>query len=369
MTPPDAFRPGAVLVTGGAGFIGANLVRHLLRERPALRVIVLDLLTYAGTAESLADVEAEHGADGDGRYAFVHGDILDGALVERLLSGAGRGVAAGRLLPRPDAILHLAAESHVDRSIIAAAPFVATNVQGTVTLLEAARAELARAPRPFRFVHIGTDEVYGPLDLDQPPVDEAAPLRPSSPYAASKAAADCFVRAYVQTHGLPAVLTRCSNNYGPYQFPEKLIPLMIVRAIRGEPLPVFGDGLHVRDWIHADDHAAALLTVLERGRAGALYNIGAGTELENLAVVRRLLALLARPESLIRFVPDRPGHDRRYALDASLIRSELGWRPRHRFEDGLADTVAWYLDHHEWWERVLNEAYRTTNALYLAPPA
>jgi dTDP-glucose 4,6-dehydratase len=363
----ESFRPGAVLVTGGAGFVGANLVRHLLRERPDLCVIVLDLLTYAGNIESLAGVESEHGPAGDGRFWFVHGDVLDGALLERLLSGAAREGVTGRVLPRPDAVVHLAAESHVDRSIIAAAPFVATNVQGTVTLLEATRMELIRAPRPFRFVNVGTDEVYGPLDLEQPPVGETAPLRPSSPYAASKAAADCFVRAYVHTHGVPAVLTRCTNNYGPYQFPEKLIPLMIVRALRGEELPVFGDGRQVRDWIHADDHAAALLAVLERGRPGALYNVGAGTELANLDLVRRLLALLGRPESLIRLVPDRPGHDRRYALDASLAGSELGWWPRHDFGQGLADTVAWYLDNRDWWERVLTEAYRTTNALYLAP--
>ena len=361
---PETFQPGAVLVTGGAGFVGANVVRHLLRERPGLHVTVLDLLTYAGNIESLAAVAAEHGPSGDGRYAFVHGDILDTPLVGRLLAGRATDPATGAVLPRPDAILHLAAETHVDRSIIAAAPFVTANVDGTVALLEATRAELTLAPRPFRFVNVGTDEVHGPLAPGEAPLHETAPLRPSSPYAASKAAADCFVRAFVHTHDLPAVLTRCTNNYGPWQFPEKLIPLMIVRALRDEPLPVFGDGGHVRDWIHAEDHAAALLAVLERGRPGETYNVGAGCEIANLELVRRLLGLLGKPESLIRFVADRPGHDRRYALDASRIRTELGWRPRHPIDEGLAATVAWYRSNEAWWSRVLTEAYRATNTLY-----
>jgi dTDP-glucose 4,6-dehydratase len=364
----DRFVPATVLVTGGAGFIGSNLVRVLLRERPALRVVVLDLLTYAANLESLADVEAAHGAGGDGRYRFVRGDVRDGALVADLLAGAARD-ARGGAVPRPDAVLHLAAESHVDRSILDAAPFVSTNVHGTVTLLEAVRAELARAPRPFRFVNVGTDEVYGALDAAQPPVDEEAPLRPNSPYAASKAAADCFVRAYAHTHRVPAILTRCTNNYGPCQFPEKLIPLMIVRALRDEPLPVFGDGLHVRDWIHVEDHAAALLAVLEQGRPGATYNIGAGAERPNLALVRAVLGALGRPESLVRFVPDRPGHDRRYALDATKLRRETGWAPRRAFDEGLRATVDWYVAHRGWWERVLSEAYRATNELYLGASA
>lgn len=363
------FTPGAVVVTGGAGFIGSNLVRYLLRERRRLRVIVLDSLAYGGNLESLADVAAEHGPAGDGRYWFIHGNILDSQLVAKILSGAALDAGTGRPVPHADAVLHLAAESHVDRSIIAAAPFVSTNVQGTVALLEAARAELARSPRPFRFVNVGTDEVYGALDLEQPPLKEDAPLRPNSPYAASKAAADCFARAYVHTHGVPIILTRCTNNYGPFQFPEKLIPLMIVRALRNEPLPVFGDGHHVRDWIHVEDHAAALLAVLERGSPGSVYNIGAAAELQNLEVVRRVLALLDRPESLIRFVEDRPGHDRRYALDASRIGSELGWHPRHVFGDGLEQTVGWYMANRGWWERVLSEAYRATNELYLTGPA
>ena len=365
----DRFVPRCVLMTGGAGFIGSNLVRHLLRERPSLQVIVLDALTYAGNLESLADVHAAHGAAGDGRYHFIRGDILDAPLVARLLSGRGGGHSPEAVLPRPDAVLHLAAESHVDRSIMSAAPFVTTNVQGTVTLLEEVRRELALAPRPFRFVNVGTDEVYGALSAGEAPIDERAPLRPNSPYAASKAAADCFVRAYAHTYGLPVILTRCTNNYGPHQFPEKLIPLMIVRALHDQPLPVFGDGRHVRDWIHVEDHVAALLAILERGRLGETYNVGAGGEMQNLELVHQVLALLGKPEALIRFVDDRPGHDRRYALDASRLRSELGWTPQYAFDSGLRQTVDWYVRNRGWWERVMNEAYRATNALYLQPQA
>ncbi len=356
------FSPSTVLVTGGAGFIGSHVVRHLLAERPDVRVVVLDLLTYAGDLARLADVEAAHGPAGDRRYAFVHGDIRDAELVGRLLGG-GFGGAGGVL--RPDAVVHLAAESHVDRSIMDPAPFVATNVEGTVTLLETVRRELSGAPRPFRFVHASTDEVYGSLPPDEPPFDESAALRPSSPYAASKAAADCFVLASAQAWGLPAIVARCTNNYGPGQFPEKLVPLMTVRALRDEPLPVFGDGEQRRDWIHVEDHAAALLALLERGRPGATYNVAGDADVPNIEIVRRVLALLGRPESLITFVRDRPGHDRRYALDTGRIRREVGWAPRHGLEPGLRETVAWYVEHRGWWERVLNEAYRTTNALYL----
>ena len=349
---PSHFEASRILVTGGAGFIGSNLVRLLLRERPRVDVVVLDLLTYAGNLDSLADVGAAHGAGGDGRYTFVHGDIADRDLV-------------GSLLPGTDAVLHLAAESHVDRSILSSPPFVATNVHGTVALLDAVRADLERVPRDYRFINVGTDEVYGALEPGAVPLDESAPLRPNSPYAASKAAADGFVRAYVHTHGVPAILTRCTNNYGPFQFPEKLIPLMIVRALRDEPLPVFGDGRQIRDWIHVEDHARALLAVLEAGDVGATYNIGAAAEIENIEVVRQALALLGKPESLIELVPDRAGHDRRYALDASLIRTSLGWRPERSFSEGLAATVEWYAANQVWWERVLTEAYRATNALYL----
>jgi dTDP-glucose 4,6-dehydratase len=354
MSERAAFRPACVLVTGGAGFIGSNLIRWILREVPDVRVVNLDLLTYAGNLESLADVAR------DDRYRFVRGDIGDAELVARLLAGDGGPPAP------PDAVLHLAAESHVDRSILGPAVFVETNVRSTLTLLEAARAELERRPRPFRFVQVSTDEVYGSLGPADPPFTEATPLAPRSPYAASKAGADHLVHAYVETFGLPAIVTRCSNNYGPHQFPEKLIPLMITRALRDESLPVYGDGLQVRDWIHVEDHVRALWTVLTRGAPGRVYNIGGAAEAPNLQIVRAILRLLGKPESLIRHVTDRAGHDRRYAMNAGRLRTELGWTPQHTLEDGLAATVAWYLEHRIWWERVLTEAYRAAAALYLA---
>lgn len=362
MTTPR-FPAETVLVTGGAGFVGSHIVRHLLRERPRLSVIVLDALTYAGDLARLADVTAAHGSSADARLRFVHGDVRDAELVGRLLGGTAE--IDGMRLPRPDALLHLAAETHVDRSIIAAAPFVAANVEGTVTLLEALRRELVTAPRPFRFVHAGTDEVYGALGPHDAPWDESAPLRPSSPYAASKAAADLFVHAYAHTHGVPAVIMRSSNSYGPWQYPEKLIPLMVVRALRSEPLPLFGDGTQVRDWIHVRDAAAAFVAVLEHGRVGETYNVGAADERVNLEVVRRILHLVGRPESLLTFASDRAGHDRRYGLDAGRARRELGWEPHVDFERGLEETVAWYAGHSEWWERLLPEAYRPTRELYL----
>jgi len=353
-----AFAPGCLLVTGGAGFIGSNFVRWVLASQADVTVVNLDLLTYAGNVESLADVEERHGRNGDGRYHFVRGDILDLGLVQGLL--------AGRTTPRPDAIAHLAAESHVDRSIMGPSVFVETNVKGTLTLLEACRGELTARPRPFRFLHVSTDEVYGSLGPHDAPFCETTPIACNSPYSASKAASDMLVRAYVETFGLPALITRCSNNYGPYQFPEKLIPLMITRALRDEPLPVYGDGMNVRDWLYVDDHAEALWRVLVAGAVGAVYNIGGESEIPNLELVRRLLALLGKPDSLIRFVADRPGHDRRYAMDIGRIRSSLGWAPRRDFAAGLAATVEWYLSHRTWWERVLSEAYRTAAAMYLA---
>jgi dTDP-glucose 4,6-dehydratase len=320
-------------------------------------VINLDLLTYAGNLESLADVEERHGKNGDGRYTFVRGDIRDLGLAQALLQG--------RTTPPPDAIVHFAAESHVDRSIMGPEPFVDTNVKGTMTLLEACRAELAARARPFRFLHVSTDEVYGSLGPTDPPFTETTGLAANSPYAASKAASDLLVRAYVETFGVPAVITRCSNNYGPYQFPEKLIPLMITRALRDEPLPVYGDGLNVRDWLYVEDHAEALWRVLTGGAVGTVYNIGGESEIANIEVVRNLLALLGKPESLIRFVTDRPGHDRRYAMNIGRLRATLGWTPRRNFATGLAATVEWYLSHRTWWERVLSEAYRTAAAMYL----
>jgi len=353
-----AFTPHCLLVTGGAGFIGSNFVRWVLEHEPDVTVVNLDLLTYAGNLESLEDVDQRYGHRGDGRYCFVRGDIRDFDLMQGLLQG--------QTTPRPDAVAHLAAESHVDRSIMGPSVFVETNVKGTLTLLEACRAELGARPRPFRFLHVSTDEVYGSLGPDDPPFCETTPIACNSPYSASKAASDLLVRAYGETFELPALITRCSNNYGPYQFPEKLIPLMITRALRDEPLPVYGDGMNVRDWVYVEDHAEALWRVLVDGDVGAVYNIGGESEIPNLELVRRLLALLSKPDSLIRFVTDHPGHDRRYAMDISRIRSTLGWSPRRDFATGLSATVAWYLSHRTWWERVLSEAYRTAAAMYLA---
>ena len=354
--------PATILVTGGAGFIGSNFVRATLDRDPTVRIVNLDLLTYAGNLESLADVERAHGAGGDHRYRFVHGDIRDGAAVGDLLAGGADPGGADWL---PDAVVHFAAESHVDRSIVGAAAFVDTNVAGTLTLLDACRAELARAPRPFRFLHVSTDEVYGSLGPSDPAFTERTPIAPNSPYSASKAGSDLLVRAYVETHKFPAVITRCSNNYGPFQFPEKLIPLMITRALRDEPLPVYGDGLNVRDWIHVLDHVDALWEVLTGGVPGEVYNIGGEAETTNITIVRELLRLLGKPDSLIAYVTDRPGHDRRYAMDNTKIRSDLGWTPQRTLETGLAETVAWYLGNRPWWERILSEAYRAAHALYL----
>jgi len=362
------FHPCCVLVTGGAGFIGSNFIRWLLAEHTDVQVVNLDLLTYAGNLESLADVAAGHDGRGDGRYYFVHGDIRDLDCVRAMLRGERGETVAGdsrpRTVPRPDAVVHFAAESHVDRSIMGPAAFVATNVQGTLTLLEASRAE-RDANTAFRFLHVSTDEVYGSIGPEDPPFTECTPLAPNSPYSASKAGSDLLVRAYVETFGFPALITRCSNNYGPYQFPEKLIPLMITRALADQPLPVYGDGKNVRDWLYVTDHAAAIWAVLTRGRLGEVYNIGGNAERPNLAVVKTLLRTLGKPESLIQFVKDRLGHDRRYAVDTTRMRSELGWAPAHAFEDGLESTVLWYLGHRGWWQRVLSEAYRASNALYL----
>ena len=326
----------AVLVTGGAGFIGSNLVRLLLRERPEWTVVNLDKLTYAGNAESLADLRDEP------RHVFVRGDIANAELVEHLL--ASHGV---------DAILNLAAESHVDRSILGPGIFVETNVSGTQVLLEAARQAGVK-----RFVQVSTDEVYGSLGATGK-FTESSPLSPSSPYSASKAAADLLAVAYGRTFGMDVVVTRCSNNYGPYQFPEKLIPLMIANALEGKKLPVYGDGLQIRDWIHVEDHCAALLAALERGRAGEVYNLGSDNEWPNLRIVGRLLEILAKGSELIEHVKDRPGHDRRYAIDASKARATLGWSPRVSFPDGLETTVRWYVEHRQWWERIRTGAYRT----------
>jgi len=341
-----------LLVTGGAGFIGANFVLETLAQR-GQRVVNLDKLTYAGNLDTLATLRD------DTDHVFVQGDIGDRALIERLL-----------VEHQPTAILNFAAESHVDRSIDGPAEFVQTNVVGTLTLLEASLAYWRALPLErqdaFRFLHVSTDEVYGSLG----PIgrfSEASPYQPNSPYSASKAASDHLVRAFHHTYGLPTLTTNCSNNYGPYQFPEKLIPLMIQKALAGEPLPVYGDGRNVRDWLYVKDHCAAIRRVLEIGRVGEVYNVGGDAERENIHVVRTICALLdeRRPladgrkrESLISHVADRPGHDRRYAIDASKIKRDLGWRQSESLESGLARTVDWYLDHQDWVGRVLDGSYR-----------
>ena len=324
----------ALLVTGGAGFIGSNFVRRRRASRPNEKLVVLDVLTYAGNLESLADVPG---------FELVTGDICDGPLVEATL----RDHAV-------DTIVHFAAESHVDRSILGPAAFVQTNVVGTATLLEKARAAGVK-----RFVHVSTDEVYGDLGPNDPPFTESTALAPRSPYSASKAGSDHLVHAYFATYGFPTLTTRCSNNYGPYQFPEKLIPLMILNALSDTPLPVYGDGMNVRDWIHVEDHCAAVETVLEKGSEGNVYNIGGRSERTNIDIVRAILGSLAKPESLIRYVTDRPGHDRRYAIDAGKIERELGWVATRPLEQGLEATISWYRSNEPWWRAVKSGEYRS----------
>ena len=341
-----------ILVTGGAGFIGSNFVLDWLRAPESEPVVNLDKLTYAGNLANLAQVA------GDERHRFVRGDIADAQLLERLFGEH-----------RPRAVVHFAAESHVDRSIHGPAAFVQTNMVGTFELLEASRAWWQRlevgAREAFRFLHVSTDEVYGSLAESDPAFSETTPYAPNSPYSASKAGSDHLVRAYHHTYGFPAVTTNCSNNYGPFQFPEKLIPLTIANALEGKALPVYGDGRQVRDWLYVGDHCDAIRVALERGRPGETYNIGGNSERRNLEVVHALCDALqqARPRdggyrSLIQFVQDRPGHDRRYAIDARKIRAELGWAPRETFETGLAKTVRWYLDHADWVAQVKSGAYR-----------
>ena len=322
-----------LLVTGGAGFIGSNFVLSTLKQTGE-PIVNLDKLTYAGSLRNLESLR------GDAKHVFVQGDICDRPLVRKLLDQY-----------RPRAIVHFAAESHVDRSIAGPAPFIETNVTGTFSLLEEAKA-YCEAQTAFRFVHVSTDEVYGSLGPGDPAFKETTPYAPNSPYAASKAAADHLVRAYHHTYGLPTLTTNCSNNYGPRQFPEKLIPLTIRNALAGKPLPVYGDGKNVRDWLYVDDHCEAVRVVLERGRVGEAYNIGGDCEKTNIEVVNAICALLdeasprrgGRHAELISFVKDRPGHDRRYAMDATKIAGELGWKPRDTFDSGLAKTVRWYID-------------------------
>jgi dTDP-glucose 4,6-dehydratase len=324
-----------LLVTGGAGFIGSCYARLVRRKRPGDLLVNVDALTYAGNLENLRQLE------GDPRHVFVRADIRDGAQMQDLLRRH-----------EIEAVVNFAAESHVDRSIQSAEPFLDTNVLGTLRLLEAARAAGVK-----RFVQVSTDEVYGSLGPTGA-FHETTPVSPRSPYSASKAAADHFVMAFHHTYGMDTVITRCSNNYGPYQFPEKLIPLMILNALDGKPLPVYGDGLHVRDWIHVEDHCDAIDAVLAGGVTGEVYNIGAENERPNLDVVRAILSLCGRGDDLIRYVVDRPGHDRRYAMDSAKLRQALGWNPRHTFDQGLVETVAWYRDNGPWSERVRSGAYR-----------
>ena len=326
----------SILVTGGAGFIGSNFVHMLLEQRPDWRIVNLDALTYAGNLENLTEVESNP------NYAFEQGDIGNPEDVAR---------AFGRC-QEPISVVHFAAESHVDRSILSGLPFVRTNVLGTQVLLDEARDRKVE-----RFVHVSTDEVYGSLGKEGSFTEET-PLAPNSPYSASKASSDLLVRAAFHTHGFPGIITRCSNNYGPYQFPEKLIPLMIANASENKELPVYGDGQNVRDWLYVLDHCEALLAVLELGRPGEVYNIGGNNEFPNLAIVRLILEQLEKSESLIRFVKDRPGHDRRYAIDAAKIARELGWRPRFTFEQALPRTIRWYQTHSLWLQRVRSGAYR-----------
>jgi dTDP-glucose 4,6-dehydratase len=336
-SPTAPFNPRRVLVTGGAGFIGSTFVSFVLRERPGVEVVNLDKLTYAGNLNSLGD------ALDDPRHTFVRGDIVDRETVLGAIDGC-------------DSVVNFAAESHVDRSIMDSGPFIETNVRGTQVLLDA-----AREAGVGRFVQIGTDEVYGSLPLDRSDLrfTEDSPLEPNSPYAASKAAADLLVRAYHHTFGLPAIITRCSNNFGPYQFPEKVIPLFVLNLLRGKRVPLYGDGLNVRDWIHVEDHAEALLAVLERGRPGEVYNIGADNERSNLELTRTLLELTGRDDSFIEYVTDRPGHDRRYAIDSSKAQREIGWKPtRSVWPEALTATVEWYRDNEQWWSAILSGEYR-----------
>lgn len=342
-----------LLVTGGAGFIGSNFVYLILKQFQDIQIIVLDKLTYAGNLDSL------HDAEGDTRYTFVHGDICDAGLVATLLKKH-----------QPSAVVHFAAESHVDRSIDGPAEFIQTNINGTFTLLEAARQYLAdradEAKSEFRFLHVSTDEVYGSLGPTGYFTEET-PYAPNSPYSASKASSDHLVRAYFHTYGLPVLMTNCSNNYGPYQFPEKLIPLMLLNALEGKPLPVYGTGQNVRDWLYVEDHCTAILEVLEKGKPGEKYNIGGHNEKTNLDIVHTLCDILdsRKPRAdgrsyreQIVFVKDRPGHDMRYAIDASKIQRELGWGPAETFETGIVKTIAWYLDNQEWCRRITDGSYQ-----------
>ena len=342
----------SIVITGGAGFIGSNFVHHWCENYPEDRVIVLDALTYAGNLHNLATLKDRK------NFRFLQGDICDRALVDQLFAGENI-----------DTVAHFAAESHVDRSILGPGAFVQTNVVGTFTLLESFRQHWLSNHQPdnYRFLHVSTDEVYGSLGVDDPAFTETTPYAPNSPYSASKAGSDHLARAYFHTYGMPTIITNCSNNYGSYHFPEKLIPLMCINILLGKPLPVYGDGQNVRDWLYVRDHCQALDTVIHKGKAGETYNIGGNNEVKNIDLVRMLCDLMdelapdlpVKPaQNLITFVRDRPGHDRRYAIDASKIRTELGWQPQETVEGGLRKTIQWYLDHRDWWQPLLSKEYQ-----------
>jgi dTDP-glucose 4,6-dehydratase len=324
-----------LLITGGAGFIGSNFIKHILDKYPEYRIINLDKLTYAGNLENLTGIEK------DPRYAFEKGDICDKTRVQMCV-----------VRYEIDVVVHFAAESHVDRSILGAAEFVQTNIVGTNILLE-----VAKEMKLKRFVQVSTDEVYGSLGAAGL-FTEDTPLHPNSPYSASKASADMLALAYQHTFGMPVIVTRCSNNYGPYQFPEKLIPLMIANALNDKPLPVYGDGMNVRDWLHVKDHCSAIDEVLHRGKIGEVYNIGGNNEKPNIEIVKLILQNLGKTESLITYVKDRPGHDRRYAIDSGKIQKELGWSPSYTFEKGIAETIKWYVENQDWWKRIISGEYQ-----------
>lgn len=323
-----------LLVTGGAGFIGSNFVLYMLKQHPEYQIINVDALTYAGNLENLKSIE------NNPNHTFVKADITDAKAMDELV---GQGV---------DIVVNFAAESHVDRSILEPDVFVKTNVLGTQVLLDAARSHNIK-----KFVQVSTDEVYGTLG-DTGLFSETTPLAPNSPYSASKAGGDLLVRAYNETFGLPVNITRCSNNYGPYQFPEKLIPLMISKALADESLPIYGDGMNIRDWLYVEDHCSAIDLVIHQGRNGEVYNIGGNNERTNLQIVKTILQELGKPETLITYVKDRPGHDRRYGIDPTKTMTELGWKPKHSFETGIKETIRWYLDNQDWWTRILSGAYQ-----------
>lgn len=351
-----------ILITGGAGFIGSNLVCYMVKKYSDYNIVNLDKLTYAGNLENLKEVE------GSSNYRFVKGDICDKGFLEKLFNDH-----------KIDAVMHLAAESHVDRSILGPEEFIDTNIKGTFNLLEVAKSHWSGGSSDAnvfdgkKFLHVSTDEVYGSISKEEGLFTETSPYKPNSPYSASKASSDHIVRAYFETYGLPTVITNCSNNYGPYQFPEKLIPLIILNALEGKSLPVYGDGGNIRDWLYVEDHCSALDVALHEGRSGNTYNVGGNNEWTNIDVVKEVCKILdelspsqagASYESLIEFIKDRPGHDRRYAIDSSFIKKELGWSPKHKFEEGLRSTVKWYLDNKDWSSNVRSgdyENYYDTN--------